>query len=220
MNTNDKNRKPGWYWVLTSMNHRKPFKKWVLLEWFYEPFHEELEEDSHLWLHGEQDELFMSKILDVVETPIPEPESPYSKESKMETAKLATFTLSIKDDDFSSMDLLVFSRIMENMSNIIGPKAKLVEHTGQQMVFEESEPKSWRNLFHEETVRSDTRPSSKFLGEDEDLLETDELIEVLWFKLDPKTKYDGTVVGKTFDNWSRDSILQFLSLVEKESETK
>lgn len=70
----DKTRKPGWYWVKTAMNHRKPHKRWVALEWFYEPMHKELEEDPCHWLHGEQDELWNSKILDVIETPIPQPE--------------------------------------------------------------------------------------------------------------------------------------------------
>lgn len=70
----DNTRKPGWYWVKTAMNHRKPHKRWVALEWFYEPHDEEMGEYPYHWLHGEQDEMWKSKILDVIETPIPQPE--------------------------------------------------------------------------------------------------------------------------------------------------
>lgn len=69
----NKTRKPGWYWVLTSMKHRSPFKKWVALEWFYEPHDEKFGEFPYHWLHGEQEEMWNSKILDVIETPIPLP---------------------------------------------------------------------------------------------------------------------------------------------------
>lgn len=49
-------KKPGWYWVQTKMYHRKPFKKWVIVELVYEPDNLEMDMDPYCWIDANCDE--------------------------------------------------------------------------------------------------------------------------------------------------------------------
>lgn len=50
----------GWYWVKTKMFHRKPFKRWVIVELT----HETEDESPYVWLDANCDE-FEGNIIEV-----------------------------------------------------------------------------------------------------------------------------------------------------------
>lgn len=127
--------------------------------------------------------------------------------------KCAIFTLAIQNDDFDCMDLMAYSRIMEGMTKVIGPKARIVSHSMNAMVFEENAPRSWRDLPAIDLSHDDsTEPFEDPLEDELEYMDDSEIVSEIAHHL-------GNVNMDTawFDDWSRESLLTFrrLILIEK-----